>query len=139
MVRGVSVGSRQSRKERRARRKRAELRESASVVLRESVLRGRNILRESVSTVLRAPSRISRNVLRNASRAGRSLLITVVHTSSRSAMRDLLLFVALLSSAAAVVASVLADKIELATLFCLLVLVLCAALWVKGHREPPKK
>ena len=154
MVCGVSVGSRQTRKERRARRRRAELRGSASVILRRSARTGRNILRESASTVLsaiittayvlargvgklvgivlREPSRISRNVLRKSLRAGRNLLITVAHASSRGAVRDLLLFIALLSSAAAVVASVFADNIELAILFCLLALVLCAALWVRG-------
>ncbi len=154
MVRSVSMGTRQTRKERRARRRRAELRKSASATLIESARTGRNILRESVSTVLRAlitaahtlargvgkpagivlrgSSHAGRNVLRGTSRAGRNLLIAVAHVSTRDAVRDLLLFVALLSSSAAVVASVLADKIELAILFCLLTLILCAALWVRG-------
>jgi hypothetical protein len=143
MVRGVSMGTRQTRKERRARRRRAELRKSASAVLRESARTGRNTLRESASTVLSALITITHTlarvvgkpagiVLRGSSRAGRNLLITVVHASISDAVRDSLLFVALLGSSAAVVASVLADKIELAMLFCLLVLILCAALWVSG-------
>jgi hypothetical protein len=161
MVCGVSVGSRQTRKERRARRRRAMLRESACVILREPARTSRNILRESASAVLsvlittahvlargvgkfagiilRTPSRISQNVLRKSLRAGRNLLVTVAHASSRGAVRDVLLFAALLGSAAAVVASVFADNIELATLFCLLALVLCAALWMGGAREPPKE
>ncbi len=154
MVRSVSMGSRQTRKERRARRRQAELRKSASAVLRESARTGRNTLRESTSTVmsvlitmthtlargigkpagivLRRSSHAGRNVLRGTSRAARNLLIAMVHMSTRDAVQDSLLFVALLGSSAAVVASVLADKIELAILFCLLTLILCAALWVRG-------
>ena len=158
MLCGVSVGSRQTRKERRARRRRARLRESACVVLRESARTSRNILRESASTVLsvfvtaahvvargvgklvgiilRTPLRISQNVLRKSLRAGRNLLM---HPSSKGAVRDMLLFAALLVCAAAAVASVFGDKVELAALFCLLALVLCAALWMGGAREPPKE
>ena len=158
MLCGVSVGSRQTRKERRARRRRARLRESACVVLRESARTSRNILRESASTVLsvfvtaayvgargvgnlagiilRTPLRISQNVLRKSLRAGRNLLM---HPSSKGAVRDVLLFAALLVCAAAAVASVFGDKVELAALFCLLALVLCAALWMGGAREPPKE
>ncbi len=143
MVRGVSIGSRRTRKEQRARRRRAELRKSASAILRESARTGRNILRESASTVLsvlitvthtlaRGVGKPAGIVLRGSARAGRTLLVAVVHVSTRDAVRDSLLFVALLGSSAAVVASVLADKIELAMLFCLLVLILCAALWVSG-------
>jgi hypothetical protein len=159
MLCGVSVGSRQTRKERRARRRRAKLRESACVVLRESARTSRNTLRESASTVLsvfvaaahlvargvgklagiilRTPLRISQNVLRRSLRAGRNLLM---HASSKGgAVRDVLLFAALLVCAAAAVASVFGDKVELAALFCLLALVLCAALWMGGAREPPKE
>jgi hypothetical protein len=161
MLCGVSAGSRQTRKERRARRRRARLRESAYVVLRESARTSRNILRESASTVLsvfitaahvvargvgklagiilRTPLRISQNVLRKSLRAGRNLLITVGHASSKGAVRDMLLFAALLVCAAAAVASVFGDEIELAALFCLLALVLCAALWLGGAREQPKE
>src|ERR687885_624763 len=120
MVCGVSVGSRQTRRERRARRRIASLRESACVIVRESARTSRNILRESVSTVLK-------------------VLITAAYALSRGAMRNVLLFAALVGSSAAVVASVFADKIELAILFCLLTLVLCAALWVGGAREPSKE
>ncbi len=158
MLCGVSVGSRQTRKERRARRRRARLRESACVVLRESARTSRNMLRESASTVLsvfvaaahvvargvgklagiilRTPLRISQNVLRRSFRAGRNLLM---HASSKGAVRDVLLFAALLVCAAAAVASVFGDKVELAALFCILALVLCAALWMGGAREPPKE
>ena len=159
MLCDVSVGSRQTRKERRARRRRARLRESACVVLRESARTSRNILRESASTVLsvfvaaahavargfgklagiilRTPLRISQNVLRRSLHAGRNLLM---HASSKGgAVRDVLLFAALLVCAAAAVASVFGDKVELAALFCLLALVLCAALWMGGAREPPKE
>ncbi len=143
MVRSVSMGTRQTRKERRARRRRAQLRKSASVVLKESARMGRNTLRELASTVLSALLTMTHTlargagkpagiILRGSSRAGRNLLIAVVHASSSDAVRDSLLFVALLGSSAAVVASVLADNIELAMLFCLLVLILCAALWVSG-------
>jgi hypothetical protein len=143
MVRSVSMGTRQTRKERRARRRRAELRKSASAILREPAHRGRNILRLAASTVLSALLTVGHTsargagksagiVLRGSSRAGRNLLIGVAHASTSDAVRDSLLFVALLGSSAAVVASVLADKIELAMLFCLLVLILCAALWVRG-------
>jgi hypothetical protein len=143
MVRSVSMGTRQTRKERRARRRRAELRKSASAVLREPARMGRNTLRQAASTVLsvlitmthtlaRGVGRPAGIVLRGSSRAGRNLLTTVVHASSSDAVRDSLLFVALLGSSAAVVASVLADNIELAMLFCLLTLILCAALWVSG-------
>ena len=158
MLCGVSVGSRQTRKERRARRRRARLRESACVVLRESARTSRNILRESASTVLsvfvaaahvvargvgklagiilRTPLRISQNVLGRSLRADRNLLM---RASSKGAVRDVLLFAALLVCAAAAVASVFGDKVELAALFCLLALVLCAALWMGGAREPPKE
>ena len=161
MVCGVSVGSRQTRRERRARRRIPSLREPAFVIVRESARTSRNILRESTSTVLRVliaaahvlargvgklagiilrtPSRISQNVLRKSLRAGRKLLVTVAYALSRGAMRNVLLFAALVGSSAAVVASVFADKIELAILFCLLTLVLCAALWVGGAREPSKE
>ena len=143
MVRSVSMGTRQTRKERRARRRRAELRQSASAILRELARTGRNTLRESANTVLSALITVAHMsargvgkpagiVLRGSSRAGRNLLIAVVHASSSDAVRDSLLFVALLGSSAAVVASVLADNIDLAMLFCLLVLILCAALWVSG-------
>ncbi len=143
MVRSVSTGTRQTRKERRVRRRRAQLRKSASAILREPAHRGRNILRQAASTVLSALITMTHTlargvgkpagiVLRGTSRAGRNLLITVVHASTSDAVRDSLLFVALLGSSAAVVASVLADNIELAMLFCLLVLILCAALWVSG-------
>ncbi len=142
MVRSVSMGTRQTRKERRARRRRAELK-SASAILREPAHRGRNILRQAASTVLSALITMTHTlargigkpagiVLRGTSRAGRNLLITVVHASTSDAVRDSLLFVALLGSSVAVVASVLADNIELAMLFCLLTLILCAALWVSG-------
>lgn len=77
--------------------------------------------------------------LRGSLHTGRNLLIAVVHASIRGAARDLLLFVALLGSSAAAVASVFADKIELAASFCLLALILCAALWAKGHREPSEE
>ena len=158
MLCGVSVGSRQTRKERRARRRRARLRESACVVLRESARTSRNILRGSASTVLsvfvtaahvvargvgklagiilRTPLRISQNVLRRSLRAGRNLLM---HASSKGAVREVLLFAALLVCAAAAVASVFGDKVELAALFWLLAVVLCAALWMGGAREPPKE
>jgi hypothetical protein len=70
--------------------------------------------------------------LRGSLHTGRNLLIAVVHASIRGAAQDSLLFVALLGSSAAAVGSVFADKIELATLFCLLALILCAALWARG-------
>lgn len=161
MVYDVSVGSRQTRKKRRARRRRAWLRETAYVAVRESTRATRNTLRESVSTVLSALITtphvlargvrklaiiifrtlwyVSQNVLSRSLRAGRNLLITVAYASNRGAVRDVLLCTALLGSAAAVVASVIADKLELAILFCLLALVLCAAFWVRGAREPSRE
>jgi len=71
-------------------------------------------------------------VLRDSSRAGRNLLISAAHALTRSAAWALLLFVALLGTSAAVVVSVLVDMMELAVLFCLLTVILCAALlWVQ--------
>ena len=157
----MSVGSRQTRKKRRARSRRARLTETAYVTVRESALTGRNIIRGSASTVLsalittphvlaggvrklasiifRTLWRVSQNVLSRSLRGGRNLLITVAYASNRGAVRDVLLCAALLGSGAAVVASVFADKLELAILFCLLALVLCAAFWVRGAREPSKE
>ncbi len=153
MVRGVSVGSRQTRKKRRARRRRAQLRDSTRAALRESVRTGGIILRESSSTVLRVlitmvhvsargagrltgvplreSPRVGRNVWRESSRSGGNLLITLVHATTRDAARsNPLLFVALLGSSTAIVTSLFAGKIELAVLFCLLALILWVALWV---------
>jgi hypothetical protein len=143
----MSLGSRQTRKKRRVRRRRAKLRESANAVLRESAHTGRNVLRKSASYVLntllaiayvsaRAVSKLADIVLRELLRAGRNLLIAAAHASASGVAGDSILFVALLGSSAAVVASVFVGKIELAILFCLLTLVLCATLWVKGYREP---
>ena len=143
MVCGVSVGSRQTRKERRARRRRAQLRKLPSTALRESAYTGRNLLKESASTVLsglitvtyalgKGIKKSAGVALRESLHTGRNLLIAMVHASIRGAARDSLLFVALLGSSAAAVASVFADKIELATLFCLLALILCTALWARG-------
>ena len=150
MVRSVSVGSRQTRKKRRARRRRAELRESASAVLRESVRTGRNVLRESASTLLstlitvacssaKGVGQLAGIVLREPSRAGQNLLVALMHASTRSAARDSLLFVALLGSSAAVVTLIFAGKVASSFLFCLLSLILCATLWVRGRREPSKE
>ena len=96
----MSVGSRQTRRKRRARRRQAELRELASTVLRKS----------------------TRTVL--------NMLIALVHGLNRGAARDSLLFVALLGSSAAAVASVFAGHSGVAILFCLLTLLLCAAIWI---------
>ncbi len=147
MVRSVSLGSRQTRKKRRVRRRRAKLQESANVVLRESAHTGRNVLRKSAGYVLsmliavahvsaRGVRKLADMVLRESLRAGRNLLVAAAHASTSGAAGDSILFVALLGSSAAVVASVFTGKIELAILFCLLTMVLCATLWVKGHREP---
>ncbi len=132
MVHSVSVGSRQTRKERRARRRWARLKESASAVLRESA----RVVLSVIATVAHASARGVRKragvVLRDSSRAGRNLLISAAHTLTRSATWASLLFVALLSTSAAVVVSVLVDMVELAVLFCLLTVILCAALlWVQ--------
>lgn len=81
-MRGVSVGSRQTRKKRRSRRRRAEVRESASAHLRDSA-------------------------------------------------RDPLLLVALVGAVAATVVATLVGKATLAILFCLVALLLCAALWAR--------
>jgi hypothetical protein len=131
MVSSMSVGSRQTRKERRTRR-RAQLRGSASAVLRESA---RTVL-SMVITVAHASARGVRKVagvvLRDSSRAGRNLLISAAHALTRSAAWASLLFVALLGTSAAVVVSGLVDMMELAVLFCLLTVILCAALlWVQ--------
>lgn len=150
MVRGMSLGSRQTRKKRRARRRRAELKESANIVLRESAHSLRKVLKKSASYVLstlvavahvsaRGARKLADIVLRESLRAGRNLLIAAAHASASGVAGDSILFVALLGSSAAVVASVFMGKIELAILFCLLTVVLCATLWVKGHREPSEK
>jgi len=147
MVRSVSLGSRQTRKKRRARRRQAKLKESANIVLMESAHTGRNVLRKSASYVLstltivaeasvRGVRTLADIVLRESLRAGRNLLIAAAHAPASGAAGDSILFVALLGSSAAVVASAFMGKIELAILFCLLTLVFFATLWVKGHREP---
>jgi hypothetical protein len=151
MVRGVSAGSRQTRKKRRARRRRAQLRDSTRAALRESAHTGRIILRESANTVLRVlitaahasargigrltgntlreSPRVGRNVWRESSRGGGNLLIALAHaTISSDARNNPLLFVALLGSSTAVITSLFAGKMELAVLFCLLALILWVTL-----------
>jgi len=151
MVRDVSIGSRQTRKKRRARRRRAQLRDSTRAALRESARTGRIILRESASTVLRVlitiahvsargigrltgialreSPRVGRNIWRESSRGSGNLLTTLARATVRGvAPNNSLLFVALLGSSAAIVTSLFAGKIELAVLFCLLALILWVTL-----------
>lgn len=132
MVRNMSVGSRQTRKERRARRRWAKLRESASAFLRESTRTVLSVLVTVTHASVRGVGKLVGVVLRDSSRTGRNLLISAAHTLTKSAAWASLLFVALLGTSAAVVVSILVDKIELAVLFCLLTVILCAALlWVQ--------
>ncbi len=132
MVRNMSVGSRQTRKERRARRRWAKLRESASAFLRESARTVLSVLVTVAHASVRGVGKLVGVVLRDSSRTGRNLLISAAHTLTKSAAWASLLFVALLGTSAAVVVSILVDKIELAVLFCLLTVILCAALlWVQ--------
>jgi hypothetical protein len=96
----VSVGSRQTRRRRRARQRRVRLRELSSTGLRGSA-----------STV-------------------RNMLITVMRTLNRGVVRHLLYSVAFLACLVGVVTSVLAGEDTLAIIFCLLTLLLCAVIWI---------
>jgi NO-binding membrane sensor protein with MHYT domain len=143
----VSVGRRQSRRKRRAKRRRAELKEFAGALPHELVIAGHTLGRRvarntrsfalSLSSAGRRARREWAELRRLASTVfGR--LVALVHTLGEGAGRLAggveweVLFYALLGSLAGVVLSAIAGVTSLAILFLLSSLLLYLALWKRG-------
>ena len=141
----VSIGSRRTRRERRTRKRRAQLGKSVSTMRRKSVFIVAGMLLTVIETVGRGirwgslwglivlvallvcSAQKGRPLL---AEAGRGALAVVMRVAAKGFGRDALLFVGLLGSGLAAMTYVMVGKALLAMLFCLLGVLLCVGLWM---------
>jgi hypothetical protein len=146
----VSVGSRRTRREHRARKRRARLKISISTAPKKSVFVAVSMLVTAVEAVGRGVSwsllwglivlvalllfAAEKGKLLLAG-AGRDVLGGVIRVADKGFGQDPLLFVALLGCGSTAIAHVLAGKTSVAMLFCLLAVLTCVGLWMRRVGE----